>query len=121
MFVDDTYLFHTATQSQATEKTLRYIVEHDLRQWQDVLNASGGKLRSNKSSYYSVIWNFCPDGTPFIKYMGDQQTGEVQLEVEGKMVAINRISSTNNTSEYKSLGVRMPEDLGNKYELKAMQ
>ena len=75
MFVDYTYLFHTATNTQATEATLREIVQHDVRQWQDGLHTSGSKLRVDKSSYYSVVWDFHTDGTPFIRELADQESG----------------------------------------------
>lgn len=95
MFVDDTYLFHTATTAQAPEHTLREIVQHDIRQWQDGLHTSGGKLRVDKSSYYSVVWDFKRDGTPFMTDLADQQPGEVQLEVGGELTQLNRISPLN--------------------------
>ena len=68
-----------------------------------------------------MVWDFHTDGTPLIKELVDQQIGEFHLEVEGEMVMLNIISPTNDVSGYKSLGVRMPADLDNKYELKAMQ
>ena len=120
MFVDDTYLFHTATTTQALEHILREIVQHDIRQWQDGLHTSGGKLRVDKSSYYSVVWDFKSDGTPFIKDLADQQPVDVQLVVGGEMTQLNRISPLNDASGYKSLGVRMPADLNNKFKLSAM-
>ena len=68
-----------------------------------------------------MVWDFKSDGTPFIKDLADQQTSDVQLVVGGEMTQLNRISPTNDVSGYKSLGVRMPADLNNKFELRAMQ
>ena len=66
MFVDDTYICHTAPLIDASEQQLKNIVEHDLRYWYTGLNFSGGALNLKKTNYFVLRWKFQANGTPVV-------------------------------------------------------
>ena len=121
LFVDDAYLFHTAPQLDVTERQLQAIVQHDVSRWNNGLDTSGGKLEATKSSYYTLLWSFHPDGQPYLDDTSHQTHNPVYIDTAGNREFLQYISPIQHSSEYKSLGVRMPGDLSNDYELQAIR
>ena len=66
MFVDDTYLCHTAPLIDASEKQLKNTVEQDLRSWYSGLHFSGGALNLKKTNYFVLRWEFQDNGAPIV-------------------------------------------------------
>ena len=121
IFVDDAYLMHTASDKSSTPHELRRIIQSDTSSWQDGLHSSGGKLEFNKTNYFMLIWAFRGDGTPYLTEATDtNQNDSVVLNVEGTHVIMNQTSATHASSQFKSLGVRIPGDLRSQYEISAV-
>ena len=59
-FVDDTSLFCNIDDNNIDE--LRQQLHHDMLIWQELLEASGGKLELSKCFYYILSWKFNRDG-----------------------------------------------------------
>ena len=66
MFVDDTYLCHSAPRVDVPVQQLKKIVEHDIGLWYAGLHFSGGKLNLSKTNYFVVSWKFLENGTPVV-------------------------------------------------------
>ena len=108
-------------QLDVTESKLQAIVQNDVSRWNNGLDTSGGNLEATKSSYYTLLWSFHPDGQPYLDDTSHQNPNPVFIDTAGNRGFLQYISPIQHSSEYKSLGVRMPGDLSNDYELQAIR
>jgi hypothetical protein len=61
LFVDDSRLFAIVKSHEGS--TIRDIIQHDTQIWEELLNASGGKLELPKCKYCVFSWKHNPDGS----------------------------------------------------------
>ena len=97
------------------------IVQHDVSKWNNGLDTTGGKLEATKSSYYTLLWRLHQEGQPYLDDTSQQASNPVSMDTEVNKEFLQYISPLRHSSEYKSLGVRMPGDLSNDYELQAIR
>ena len=88
----------------------------DVSAWNEALHITGGKLEPTKTSYLEVDWDFNQRGEPSVREPQMPQGDPVQLETPRGSIIINKTSPSVHPKEFKSLGVRTPGDLDDRYE-----
>jgi hypothetical protein len=101
--VDDLKLSHNTRMDGPEE--LYTSMTRDSQRWQSILAASGGKLASDKSTFYAIDWEFTTGGKPVMR---DLHIKSDQLQCDS--LSAKRISVSN---YHKSLGhLISPKDPG---------
>lgn len=119
-FVDDTSLFCNIKSNNRNE--LRNQLHHDMVIWQELLEASGGKLELSKCFYYILHWNFNEHGDAIPMTKSDQllQTTPITIiDSNTKLPVV--IQQKEASKSHKTLGCMKSMDGNEKAEIKFLK
>ena len=104
-FVDDTSLFCNNLVNINDIAALRQKLKDDMIIWQQLLEASGGKLELSKCFYYILTWSFDSEGFAIADSIADQrkQIAQIEIPLSGSIKSI-AITQKEPGEAHKTLG-----------------
>ena len=104
-FVDDTSLFCNMNLASNDINILKSKMQNDMIIWQELLEASGGKLELSKCFYYILTWSYDKDGNAIADNIEHQRQYTSQIEIpsfESNMKT--KIEQKEPSESHKTLG-----------------
>jgi hypothetical protein len=120
-FVDDTSLFTNIIQYSDNDNitNLCHQLTHDMTTWNELLEASGGKLELSKCFYYVLSWKFDKEGNGLPMYISERQNQHaVPIKIKTAAHDLITIKQKEVNIAHKTLGCFKAIDGNEKEQIK---